>query len=267
MGNYANQAPATQLAELSLKGAGLSGMRIVQARSRETDRKVTKIRVAIADHHPVVIAGLAHELGKWPTLEVLGTAHNVTGLIDLLRRSPCDVLVTDPAMPGGKYGDGLSLIATLRRMFPCIRILVLTAMVDTPMARQITDLGVASTLCKSRGIDDVIAAVHALHDGLRLTHHMHRTRRTAPAGAVSDARTALLSQREVQVLRMYVSGMSITAIAAKLYRTKQTVSAQKRSVMRKLGVDSDAQLYRFALQTGLPDEGPLVSPVHDVDAA
>lgn len=225
---------------------------------------MTKIRVAIADHHPVVIAGLAHEFGKWPTLEVLGTAHNVTGLIDLLRRFPCDVLVTDPTMPGGKYGDGLSLITTLRRMFPCVRILVLTAMADTPMARQITDLGVASTLCKSRGIDDVIAAVHALHDGLRVAH---LTRRTAPAGAVSGSRTALLSQREVQVLRMYVSGMSITAIAAKLYRTKQTVSAQKRSVMRKLGVECDAQLYRFALQTGLQDEGPLVSPVRDVDAA
>lgn len=203
-------------------------------------------------------------MGKWPRLEVLGTAHNVTGLIDLLRRAPCDVLVTDPTMPGGKYGDGLSLIATLRRMFPCVRILVLTAMADTPMARQITDLGVASTLCKSRGMEDVIAAVHALHDGLRLTH---LTRRTASAGAVSGSRTALLSQREVQVLRMYVSGMSITAIAAKLYRTKQTVSAQKRSVMRKLGVECDAQLYRFALQTGLHDEGPLVSPVRDVDAA
>lgn len=241
--------------------AGLSGMRIVQARTGETDRKVIKIRVAIADHHPVVIAGLAHELGKWPTLEVLGAAHNVTGVIELLSRSQCDVLVIDPTMPGGKYGDGLPLIATLRRMFPCVRILVLTAMADAPMARQITDLGVASTLCKSRGIDDVIAAVHAVHDGLR------HTRRATPAGAVSESRTTLLSQREVQVLRMYVSGMSITAIAAKLFRTKQTVSAQKRSVMRKLGVECDAQLYRFALQTDLPDEGPLAPPVRDADAA
>ncbi|UVA78555.1 response regulator transcription factor [Pandoraea commovens] len=228
---------------------------------------MTPIRVAIADHHPVVVAGLEHELGKRPSLEVLGTARHVAEIVDVLNRTSCDVLVIDHTMPGGKYGDGLSLLATLRRMFPCVRILVLTAMVDAPMARQITDLGVASTLCKSRGIDDVIAAVHALHDGLRPTRPTHLTRRTAPAGAVSDARTALLSQREVQVLRMYVSGMSITAIAAKLYRTKQTVSAQKRSVMRKLGVDCDAQLYRFALQTGLPDDGPLVSPERDVDAA
>ncbi|WP_169835027.1 response regulator transcription factor [Pandoraea oxalativorans] len=220
-----------------------------------------KIRVAIADHHPVVIAGLAHAFGKWPTLEVLGAAHDGAGVIELLRRSPCDVLVIDPTMPRGKYGDGLPLIATLRRKFPCVRILVLTAMTDAPMARQITDLGVASTLCKSQSIDDVIAAVHAVHDGLR------QARRATPAGAAPESRTTLLSQREVQVLRMYVSGMSITAIAAKLYRTKQTVSAQKRSVMRKLGVECDAQLFRFALQADLQDEAPVMRSISDVDAA
>ncbi|VVD95502.1 response regulator transcription factor [Pandoraea anhela] len=213
---------------------------------------MTKIRVAIADPHPVVVAGLMHELGKRTSLEVLGAARSAAGIVDLLNRSPCDVLVTDHTMPGGRYGDGLSLLANVRRMFPCVRILVLTAMQNPAIARQIADLGVASTLCKSRDIDDVIAAIHAAHHGLR---HLQRT--STATGALPGLGTTLLSQREVMVLRLYVSGMSINAIAAKVYRTKQTVSAQKRSAMRKLGIESDADLYRFALQTGLSDGEPI----------
>ncbi|BET11495.1 LuxR C-terminal-related transcriptional regulator [Pandoraea sputorum] len=207
---------------------------------------MTRIRVAIADHHPVVVAGLEHELGKRPSLEVLGTARHVAEIVDVLNRTSCDVLVIDHTMPGGKYGDGLSLLATLRRMFPCVRILVF-AMENAAISQQITDLGVASTLCKSREIDDVITAIHATHNGLRLM------RRTTARRPPADCRATLLSQREVQVLRLYVSGMSITEIAAKLHRTKQTISAQKRNAMRKLGIDSDAQLYQCALHAELPN--------------
>ncbi|VVE66301.1 LuxR family transcriptional regulator [Pandoraea captiosa] len=209
---------------------------------------MTKIRVAIADYHPVVVAGLACELGRQPSLEVLGTARNAPGVVELLRRSPCDVLVTDHTIPGGPYGDGLLMLTSLRRMFPGLRILVLTAMEDMTsvlLTRQLAELGVATTLCKSRDVDDLVAAVHAAYEGLR-------QRPPTRATSVSPgSRITLLSQRETQVLRLYVSGMSVTAIAAKLHRTKQTVSAQKRNAMRKLGMECDAQLYRFAVENAL----------------
>ncbi|AJP58549.1 hypothetical protein UC34_19505 [Pandoraea vervacti] len=209
---------------------------------------MTKIRVAIADYHPVVVAGLACELGRRPSLEVLGTARDAPGLVELLRRSPCDVLVTDHTIPGGPYGDGLLMLTSLRRMFPGLRILVLTAMEDVASAlltRQLVDLGVATTLCKSRDIEDLIGAIHAAYEGLRRLPAARATN-VSPA-----SRVTLLSQREAQVLRLYVSGMSVSAIAAKLHRTKQTVSAQKRNAMRKLGMECDAQLYRFALENAL----------------
>ncbi|MCI3205066.1 MULTISPECIES: response regulator transcription factor [Pandoraea] len=207
-----------------------------------------KIRVAIADPHPVVVAGLTHELGNRTSLAVIGTARTATQIVDLLRHTRCDVLVTGCTVPGGAYGEGLSLLAQIRRMFPDVRILVLTAAPNPAIARQIYELGVASTLCKSSDIDDVVTAIHALHHGR--VHLQHPPIRVQEA---SEIGSTLLSQREVMVLHLYVTGMSISAIAAKIHRTKQTVSAQRRNAMRKLGIGSDAELHRFALQTGLSD--------------
>ncbi|VVE11547.1 LuxR family transcriptional regulator [Pandoraea aquatica] len=248
---------------------------------------MTSIRVVIADHQPAVVAGLVCELGKHPSLEVLGTARSVAGVIDMLTTTPCDVLVTDATLSGDRHGEDAWLIESLHRSFPDVRILALTAMNSPLVIRRMTDLGIASTLCKSRDIDEVVAAIHSLHHGpphmpyfpVYATGATHadeapqrdaqvprlaaiRTALLAPATAPQTTSTAvstkpratLLSQRESQVLRLYVSGMSITAIAAQLHRTKQTVSAQKHNAMRKLGIESDAQLYLFALQTGLPDD-------------
>jgi len=246
---------------------------------------MTAIRIVIADHQPAVVAGLVCELGKHPTLEVLGTARSVAGVIDILTTTPCDVLVTDATLSGDRHGDGAWLIESLHRSFPDIRILALTATHSPLVIRQMTDLGVASTVCKSRDMDEVVAAIHALYHGplhepslstsgaTPAVDDSHRARQVPRLAAIRTAlltpsiatqarsakaptttRATLLSQRESQVLRLYVSGMSITAIAATLHRTKQTISAQKHNAMRKLGIDSDAQLYLFALQTGLPDD-------------
>ncbi|MCE4062079.1 response regulator transcription factor [Pandoraea sputorum] len=242
---------------------------------------MTAIRVVIADHQPAVVAGLVCELGKHPSLEVLGTARSVAGVIEILTTTPCDVLVTDATLSGDRHGEGAWLIESLHRTFPDVRILALTATHSPLVIRQMTDLGVASTLCKSRDIDEVAAAIHCLYHGPPHTPSLpasgatsdadasHRARQVPRLAAIRTAlltpatstharsaksRATLLSQRESQVLRLYVSGMSITAIAARLHRTKQTVSAQKHNAMRKLGIDSDAQLYLFALQTGLPND-------------
>jgi two-component system, NarL family, captular synthesis response regulator RcsB len=68
-----------------------------------------------------------------------------------------------------------------------------------------------------------------------------------------------LSQRESEVISLYVGGDTISAIAEKLARSKQTISTQKVSAMRKLGIENDADLFKYAIELGLvlkksPDE-------------
>jgi two-component system, NarL family, captular synthesis response regulator RcsB len=60
-----------------------------------------RIKVIIADDHPVILFGAAQALLKFPEIEVIGQARQSTELIQLLQKSPCDVVVSDLAMPGG----------------------------------------------------------------------------------------------------------------------------------------------------------------------
>ncbi|MFT4066136.1 response regulator [Paraburkholderia sp.] len=77
-----------------------------------------KIRIVLADDQPVLLPGVKHELSVLPMLEIMGTAANSGELIRLLNTVECDVVVTDYAMPGGEYGDGMTLLSYLRRTWP-----------------------------------------------------------------------------------------------------------------------------------------------------
>ena len=212
-----------------------------------------KIRVILADDHPAVLSGIKHGLAALPTLDVVGTATDSGELIKLLDKHLCEVLITDYAMPGGEYGDGMTLLAYLRRTYPQLKIIVFTTIENPALAQEIAKLGVHAVLGKSHDTSHLISAVHAVYAGATYFRSTSR----APEGALPNAsvnagiQARNLSPREMEVVRLYVSGMSINEIAERLHRTKQTISSQKTRAMRKLGIDRDADLFRFAYETGI----------------
>jgi two-component system capsular synthesis response regulator RcsB len=80
-----------------------------------------QIKLALADDHPTVIAGIQHELARNPTFNVIGVARNSSEIVELLSRSPCDILISDYVMPGGEYGDGITMLSFLRTRYPPIK--------------------------------------------------------------------------------------------------------------------------------------------------
>lgn len=211
-----------------------------------------KIKIALADHRPVVIAGLSHFLGDKETIDIVGVARDSAEVVDLLSRKNCDVLVTDFSLPGSKHSDGLMLIADLRQEFPALKIVVFTMIDNSAIINQLMRLGVRSVMSKSASLDHLIAAIYAVYAGAT---YFPTTDGTA-SKTMSDAFVAShgfqeLSRREVEVIRLFVSGMSISEIAEYLDRAKQTVSTQKISAMRKLGVSRDADLYQYAFESGM----------------
>ena len=97
----------------------------------------------------------------------------------------------------------------------------------------------------------LISAIHAVYAGATYVLPGSRTQERPQPAHTGDARTQALTMREMEVVRLFVSGMSINEIAAQLNRTKQTISARKSRAMRKLGVERDADLFSFAYETGL----------------
>ncbi|MDW2776485.1 response regulator, partial [Pseudomonas sp. BEA3.1] len=92
-----------------------------------------KLKVIIADDHPIVLLGVRELVERDPRFSVVGEAVCSQGLIELLERQPVDMVISDYNMPADSpYGDGLKLIDYLKRHYPAVRILVLT-MISNPL--------------------------------------------------------------------------------------------------------------------------------------
>lgn len=209
------------------------------------------IRVALADDHPVIRLGVQSALDEAPAIQCIGAAADSTELMALLKREPCDVLVTDYAMPGGSHGDGLDMLAVLQRQFPLLRIVVMTGLDQPGLIHKLESSGVAGIVSKSDDLSHVQAAVMAVYAQRR--YHspgvLEQLRRK------EQRRVIKLSPRETEVIALFIGGLSINEIALKLELKKQTVSTQKVNAMRKLGIERDAELYSFAADLGL-EPGP-----------
>lgn len=212
-----------------------------------------KVRVVVADDHPIVLMGVREMIERDENFEVVGEAHSSSELVALYRELRPAIAITDFNMPGDQtYGDGLKLIEYLLRNFPDTRILILT-MLSTPLIlSSLYDLGVSGVILKNGDLNEILVALKALAQG-----RVYRGPGMQSANSVLasrddvDGRIASLSAKEYEVLRHFVSGMSVRDIALLLNRSVKTVSAQKVSAMRKLDVDTDQALLTFCVKANL----------------
>lgn len=205
------------------------------------------IRIVIADDHPVILAGVREALGSERGIRVVAGATDSTALVDALSKLPVDVAVTDFSMPGGKYGDGVALIGFLRRRFPTVPLVVLTGVGGGQVLASIRSAGVAGIVAKADPISELAAAIRAAKSG---TPYLSPDIQQQLAGQV-DASEVALTKREAEVLRLIAEGLSATEIAAQLQRSRQTISTQKSSAMRKLGLHRTAEIFEYAVRTGV----------------
>lgn len=213
-------------------------------------REYMILRTIIADDHPVVLMGARAALESTGDIEVAGEAANGDQLIDLLATRPCDVLVTDFSMPGGRHGDGLSLIDLVRRRYPRLPIVVLTMVNNAAVLQTMRSRGAIGLCDKRAPLREVAVAVRHAAAGRAYMSDTIR-HQFEVAGLQTTAAAVRLSAREIEVVRMYVSGMSISQIAERLSRSVKTVSRQKRDAMRKLGIDHDSRLSEYARERGI----------------
>lgn len=211
----------------------------------------TNIRVVVADDHSCVRLGVRHLVEATPDLKLVGEANDAQSLIELLDASSCDVVVSDIGMPDvdGQHNATASLRRMLRHS-PHPRIVILTMICHPPTLSDLLHLGVAAIVDKRDTTDALVDAIKASVNGQRFLSSRVK-KALEEAGSFPRRSPGILSAREWYVFRLYVQGVPIQSIAARLNRSAKTVSTQKRSAMRKLGLDSDADLVKYAQQIGL----------------
>lgn len=209
------------------------------------------INVVLVDDHPAMIAGVAHELESSPTIKLQGNASNSTELVALLETTPCDVVVSDYSMPAGEYGDGITLFRFIGRRFPQVKLVVLTMLDNPAILGSLDDLGVRAIVSKSDAVSHLIPAIHAAYtDGKYHSPVVDAVLKLRTAQRANADTPAALSPRESEVVRLFVSGMSVNEIAERLNRSKQTISTQKTRAIEKLGLSGDTDLVRYAMEHG-----------------
>ncbi|MBR7952832.1 response regulator transcription factor [Burkholderia cenocepacia] len=209
------------------------------------------VRVIVADDHPSSALGMSQALSGSSTIKLLGTVANSTDLVAMLDEQQSDVLVVDYVMPGGKFGDGLALLSFLQRRFPALHLVTITMLDNPSVLRAIQKQGVSCILSKSDAISHLVGAVHAAFVGANylspFIKQLLENSEVAPS-------TRPLTNREIEVVRLYCAGYTVGEIATQLHRSKQTISSQKSSAMKKLGIIRDVDLIRYASEGHLPEE-------------
>lgn len=204
--------------------------------------------VLIADDHPLILAGIDATLRSLRQLRIVGSACNSTEIVEFLEKRRCDLLITDFVMPDGKFNDGITMLTYIRSHYPDLRIIVFTALDSTILTGSLLKLGVKGIVSKIDDLGHLISSIYSVHSG---NEYLSPSVSRGLKSARGSRRTTDLTKNELEVLRLYVSGMSVTEIAARLHRTKQTISAQKLKAMQKLGVERDADLYQMVYESGL----------------
>ncbi|MEE4714432.1 response regulator transcription factor [Pseudomonas alliivorans] len=211
------------------------------------------LRIILADDHPIFLIGLRVVIEQDNAATVVAQASNPDELLAALNGHDCDVLVTDFMMPVEQQNDGLRLLQRIRRDFPDLPVVVVTTLTNAGLFQAMLDLNVQGLLSKASVAGELPAAIESVRRGrVFLADSVRRVLQDArQLGPDSPLALEQLSPRELEVLRLLSAGHAVGRIATRLNRSKQTVSAQKISAMRKLGLANDAALFIYLQEHGL----------------
>jgi two-component system response regulator NreC len=212
---------------------------------------MARIRILIADDHAVLRTGLRMLIGSQRDLDVVGEASDGDEAVRKAAALRPDVALVDISMPGS---GGIKAIERIREAAPATRVLVLT-MHDMPAyLRAALAAGAAGYVVKRAADSALLAAIRDVHRGRTVLD---------PALAASVVQSGLrrrgattspatpLSQREREVLELVAQGYTNQQIADHLGLSVKTVETYRARLVEKLGLQSRAELVRYALDSGL----------------
>jgi DNA-binding NarL/FixJ family response regulator len=206
------------------------------------------IRILLVDDHPVVRHGIRTILTERLKGAVVGEAGDAESALGQVRTGDWDVVFADISLPGT---SGLDLIKQLRRLKPSLPTIVVSMHPASQFARRALTAGAAGYLTKDSPPEAFVAAIDEARRGRRYVgpdsgEVLARWSMQSPATPHDS-----LSDREYQVLRMIGSGQTVSDIARELGLSVKTVSTYRMRVLDKLGMRSNAELMRYAIENAL----------------
>jgi DNA-binding NarL/FixJ family response regulator len=209
------------------------------------------IRVLIVDDHQIVRRGLKEIFSdEFADLNV-GEAETSKAALELVVTQDWDIVLMDINIPGR---NGLEVLEEVKRLRPRTPVLVLSAYPEEEFAIRALKCGASGYLNKSRASEELLAGVkQVLAGGRYITASLAERLAAALGSDVQQAPHESLSSRELQVLRMVANGRTLKEVAAELALSEKTVGTYRSRISKKMGLASNVELTRYALQHRLVD--------------
>ncbi|MCU0531387.1 MAG: response regulator transcription factor [Syntrophales bacterium] len=208
-----------------------------------------KIRILIADDHPIVREGYKKILMSQPDMDVTGEAGNGQEVLDLIQKKDFDLILLDISMPGR---SGLEILKELKGQKPHLPVMILSIYPEEQYAVRAFRDGASGYLTKASTPKELISAIRKVSQGGRyvtealaekLTYFLH--------GDVEKAPHEKLSDREYQVMLLIASGKTVTQIADELCLSVKTISTYRRHILEKMQFTTNAEITMYAIQNKL----------------
>ena len=211
-----------------------------------------KIRIMLADDHPIVRNGIKDALSKQKNIEVVGEASSGTQVLHRAKELMPDIVLMDISMPGM---GGLEATQRLRASLPKIKILVFTMHDNKEYVLEIIRSGASGYVLKDTSTLELVRAIETVHRGgtffssrvskLLLDQYILKVS-TGGDGSIEQ-----LTEREEEILTLVAHGKSNKEIASQLKISIRTCEAHREKIMKKLNLHSVAELTRYAISKGL----------------
>jgi len=212
-------------------------------------RSTAKIRILIADDHPIVRQGLRRIVEADAGMVISGEAGDVAALLAALQSTATDLVLLDVSMPGGLF---LETLRELRNRHPSIRVLALSVHPEDEWAVRALRAGASGYLTKDHSPDQLLDAIRRVYRGGKYVSPTLAERLASQLdGGGQRAPHELLSDREFEVMRRLGSGLTVSQIAGELALSTKTVSTYRTRILEKMAVATNADLVRYAARHGL----------------
>ena len=208
-----------------------------------------RIRLLIVDDHAIMREGLKQLFALTDDLEVVAEAENGAVALERLHRGDIDVLLLDMNMPGL---SGEDLIMHIRAHYPAQKILMLSMHNEPQIAQRMLRVGATGYLCKTCMPEILLGAVRRAASGARVIDPQIAEDIALEASSpMQQSYQDKLTERELQVLRLFALGTSVSGIAETQAISSKTVSTHKARLMEKMGFASNADIVRYAVSQNL----------------
>lgn len=211
------------------------------------------LKYVIADDHKIFRQGLRIALGSDPMITFIGEAENGQKLLELLKIKVPDIILLDIHMP---RMDGIDATREISKLYPDIKIIILTIREDEKLVCHLLELGAHAYLLKNAEPSDIKKAMHSVcangyYINQMVSKNMIKDLLKKKSVANSFKEDVMLTERETMILELICKEHTSAEIGERLYLSPRTVEGIRAELQHKIGVKSAVGLAIYAMKNGI----------------